>query len=286
MVCNLLGAAVNIPLDYLLINGLWGFPEMGIVGAGLATSLANFLTLAGLVWAVFAPREHRAYRLWANRIFDRELFLRLLRFGLPGGGQFLIDVFATTFFVFFIGRLGTVELAASNIAFSFDTVAFLPMMGLHVAVESLVGQAIGAGRPDEAAEATRSTLHLTLAYLLTVGLVFLAFPATLMELFRPRDLVGPAFAPVLEKGVVLIRFVALYTLLDGLYLIYTGALKGAGDTAFVMLATAVLSTFFLTLPVYVGITFLGWELFELLMSHLHRHPEPLLLCASAGEVAG
>ncbi len=83
-----------------------------------------------------------------------------------------------------------------------------------------------------------------------------------MELFRPRDLVGPAFAPVLEKGVVLIRFVALYTLLDGLYLIYTGALKGAGDTAFVMLATAVLSTFFLTLPVYVGITFLGWELFD------------------------
>ena len=261
MLINVLGAALNIPLDYALINGFWFIPPLGIVGAGLATLFASITIPLGFVLAIKLPQSHRKFRLWANRGFKPELFKRMMRFGLPGGVQFFLDIFAITFFVFMVGRLGTVELAATNIAFSIDTLAFLPMTGFHVAVQTLVGQAIGKGRPEQGREATTSALHLTMLYMAVVAIIFLALPDWLMELFRTRGFSDQQFAPIKDTGVVLIRFVALYTVLDSLCITYAGGLKGAGDTKFVMSSMGLLSVLFLMLPVYIGIVHLGWGLY-------------------------
>ena len=261
MIINLLGAALNIPLDYALINGFWVIPPLGIVGAGLATLFAACTILTGFILAIQLPKSHSRFRLWANRGFVPELFKRMMRFGLPGGIQFFLDMFAVTFFVFMIGRLGKVELAATNIAFSIYTLAFLPMIGFHVAVQTMVGQAIGRGLADEGREATTSALHLTLLYMAVVAVVFLSLPDWLMELFRTKGFSDTQFAPIKDTGVFLIRFVAFYTVLDAVSIVYTGALKGAGDTKFVMISMGLLSTLLLTLPVYFGITFLSWGLY-------------------------
>jgi len=261
MVIHMIGAAINIPLDYALINGLWIFPELGIVGAGIATVAAFGVITLLFTLLVFSRENDRSFSVWRNRAFDKELFGRLMKYGLPGGVQFFIDILAFTFFVFMIGRLGKFELAASNIVFAINHLAFMPMMGLSIAIGTLVGQAIGRGRPEDAVEATRSTLHITIFYMCLVALLFVLAPEWLLDFFRSRKPEAGDFAPIMETGVILLRFVAVYTLVDGLAIIYSGAIKGAGDTRFVMWAMGLCALVVMILPVVIGIEYLGFGLY-------------------------
>jgi len=257
MIVNFIGMGLNIPLDYALINGWWILPEWGIVGAAVATvaSQAVMVGLYGLF--IFRPENDRRFGVWRNRAWDGELMRRLLRFGLPNGIQFFVQIAAFAFFFLIIGRLGTDELAASNIVFSLDHLAFLPMVGFHMGAVVLVGQAIGAGRPADAAAATTSTLHLTWVWVGLVGLLFAAFPGWLMDLFRARTCDAAGFAGIREMGVLLLRFVAMYVVFDGTSLVYSAALKGAGDTSFVMKMVAALSLGVMVLPTYLVVVWLG-----------------------------
>lgn len=260
MMVNLCAAMVNIPLDYALINGVWIFPEMGIAGAALATVIA-WAVAAGLFAAlIFSRGNHRRFatRIWS---FDRELFGRLMKYGLPGGVQFFVDMFAVTFFIFMIGRLGKAELAATNIVFSISTLAFLPMIGFSIGVSTLVGQSIGRGRPEEGGTAAASAAHITLTYMVLAGLAFVLAPQWLMNLFRPPVAEHQTFGAVMEAGVILLRFVAVYLVFQGLEIIYSGAIKGAGDTWFVMWTMLILSLGVMVCPVYVGIEYLGAGLY-------------------------
>lgn len=256
MVVNIIGMAANIPLDYALINGLWGMPEWGIAGAGVATVASTALMTVLYAWLIFRPANDRAFGVFRNWRFDAELFRRLLRFGLPNGIQFFVQVAAFTFFFLLVGRIGTVELAASNIVFSLDQLAFLPMVGFHIGTVILVGRAIGAGKPDHAAQITVSTLHLAGLYVAVVGFMFLATPEWLLDLFQTRGLSAADFAPTKDIGVVLLRFVAFYVVFDAMGLVFSATLKGAGDTSFVMKMVVVLSTLVMILPTYLIITWL------------------------------
>jgi len=274
MVVNMIAAGVNIPLDYALINGFWIFPELGIAGAALATVVSAALAAALFIVLIFTPANNRRFAVWRGRAFDRELFGRLMKYGLPGGIQFFIDILAITFFIFMVGRLGKAQLAASNIAFSINNLAFLPMIGLHIAIGTMVGQAIGRGRPEEAVEATTSTLHIALSYMGLVALAFILVPEWLLDLFRSRDFSPAEFGPILEAGVVLLRFIAVYTLFDALGIVYSGAIKGAGDTRFVMWSLGLTALLILVLPTYISMEFLdaglyaAWTFITLYISSL------------------
>ncbi|MBW2619121.1 MAG: MATE family efflux transporter [Deltaproteobacteria bacterium] len=261
MVVHIIGAAINIPLDYALINGLWIFPELGIVGAGIATVTAFGVIALLFAFLVFTRKNNRKFSTWRNRTLDKALFGRLMKYGLPGGVHFFIDIFAFTFFVFMIGRLGKFELAASNIVFSINHLAFMPMFGLSIALGTLVGQAIGRGHPEDAVEATRSTIHITLFYMCLVALLFVLAPEWLLDFFRSRKTAAGDFAPIMGTGVILLRFVAVYTLVDGLAIIYSGAIKGAGDTRFVMWSMGACALVVMVLPVFIGIEYLGFGLY-------------------------
>ncbi len=262
MLVNLTGAAVNIPLDYALINGVWGFPRWGIQGAALATVVAQAAVVLLYVILIFRPLYNRRFQLWRARALDRELFARLMRFGLPGGVQFFLDMFAITFFVFMVGRLGKLELAATNIVLAIDTLAFLPMVGFSVAVSTLVGQAVGAARPCLGVRATQHTLHITMAYMVLVAAVFVAAPDWLLNMFRPQECTPREFTLIKQTGVVLLRFVAVYSIFDALAMTYFGALKGAGDIWFVMWAQALVSAVLVVLPVSLGIAFWDFGLYQ------------------------
>jgi len=238
MVVNMAAVALNIPLDYCLINGIGPFPELGIVGAGIAT-LVGF-TLPAVCFAVmtFTRANEARFRVRSAWRIDRGLFGRFMRFGLPGGVQFFIDMFAITFFVFVVGRIGPVELAATNVAVSIYTLAFMPMIGMHVATSIMVGQAMGRGEPEQAAYATKSVLHIALVYMAPMGVLFVAFPGPFIELFQARGDAARDFAPVLASGTVLMRYLAAFCLLDAIAITYMGGLKGAGDTRFIMLTMA------------------------------------------------
>jgi MATE family multidrug resistance protein len=252
MIIHIFGMLLNVPLDYALINGVWIFPELGILGAGLATVFSWTLVTALLVLIVFTRDNERVFKVMTNYHFKGALFRRLLRFGIPSALQFSLDVFAFLFFVFMVGRIGKVELAVTNIAISLDSVSFRPLIGFALGTSTLVGQALGRNRPDQAVAAAKATLVIVAGYISFLILLYLLVPQPLLELFRPRDISFQDFAVIQGMGVVVLRFVAAYLLLDGLYMISTAVLKGAGDTKFIMWSVGLLSIFGMVVPLYVG----------------------------------
>lgn len=261
MFVTLAGASVNIPLDYALINGMWGFPELGIAGAGIATVAASALIALLYALLIFTRKNNEKFGIWQNRKFDRELFGRLMKYGLPGGVQFFIDIFAFTLFLFIVGRLGNIHLAATNIAFSISTLTFMPMIGFAQATTILVGQAIGRNQPDDGCEITTNSLHLTLGYMMLIALVLVLMPEWLLDLFKSRDYTEEEYAVIKGMGVVLLRFIAFFCLFDALNLIYSATIKGAGDTRFVMWTIGIMSTGIMVIPVYVSVEYMGAGLY-------------------------
>ena len=251
MLANVAGMLINIPLDYCLINGVGPFPEMGIFGAGLATVL-GWGVITAILWLAMLRREHRRFRLGQDRRLQSELLLRLMRYGLPSGMEFFLDIFAFTVFIFVVGRLGTVELAATNIALNVNALAFMPLVGFAMGTSALVGQAMGAGRQDDVPMVVRASLVLTFAYLTIMSAVFLLAPEVVLGLFQPRDMDPVAFAAVVGMGRTLLMIVVAYLFFDGVSFIVYGALKGAGDTIFVMTSRLVLVILFMIVPILVG----------------------------------
>ncbi|MBG0790584.1 MAG: MATE family efflux transporter [Desulfovibrionaceae bacterium] len=251
MVVHMLGAAINIPLDYCLIYGFGPIPEMGIAGAGIATLVGYTLPTLMYVKLVFTRENEEAYRMRSAWRLDRDLFSRFMRFGLPGGVEMFLDIFAISFFVFMVGRYGQVELASTNAVFSIYNLAFMPIIGLNITASIMVGQAMGDRNIGLAAYSTQSVFHMAMAYMAVMGVLFVVFPEFLLNLFRTRGEAGAGFDDVVEMGVVLMRYAAIFTLADAVALVYVGALKGAGDTRYVMFTIAVSSVVFLILPVVV-----------------------------------
>jgi MATE family multidrug resistance protein len=261
MIVNLIGAAVNIPLDYALINGIDPFPEMGIRGAGVATVTASAVMCAIYGGLIFTRGNQSSYSVFSCRCFEVDLFARLMRYGVPNGIQFFVDIFAFTLFLFIVGRLGTLELAVTNIGFSISTLTFMPMTGFAMATSILVGQSLGGGDPQRAKRATSNALHLTLLYMIVMATLFISFPGWFVDLFRSRDYTPAQYEAIQSMGRVILRFIAFFCLFDSLNLIYSGALKGAGDTAFVMKAISVLSISIMVLPTYIGVVHMGADLY-------------------------
>ena len=234
MIANLTAAVINVPLDYLLIFGGLLIPPLGILGAGIATVIGWIICAVMMACVIFTEKNDQAYHVRKGLCFEWDMFRRLLRFGLPSGCNFFMELIAVTWFCFEVGVFGTHALAATNIAFSLNSLVFLPMIGLNIALASLVGQAMGRGRPDEAERVTMNTLHLAFAYMVPMA-AFLALAAgPLMDIFAPGDLSFEGFAPVRRLGIVLLYFIAIYSLVDAGNIVFFAALKGAGDTLGIM----------------------------------------------------
>jgi MATE family multidrug resistance protein len=134
--------AVNIVLNYLLIFGNLGMPEMGISGAGLSTFISGMLNFLILSILVFSNENNSKYKTRTGWKYDPALFKRLIRYGLPNGIQFFLDIAAFSLFILLIGRLGATELAAASIAFNVSMLAFMPMIGLGITASILTLNAI------------------------------------------------------------------------------------------------------------------------------------------------
>jgi len=261
MIIYIIAMILNVPLDYALINGFWIFPELGILGAALATvfSWATAAVMLGIF--VFSRENNQRFKVLDNRRLDVELFRRLLRYGVPSSLQFSMDVFGFVFFVLMVGRIGKEELAITNIGIALDSVSFRPLIGFALGTSTLVGQALGRNRPSEAVAAARATMVIVASYIFVLVVLYLTLPLPLLELFRPGDVSPAEFEAIRQRGVVVLRFVAAYLLLDGIYMISTAVLKGAGDTRFIMWSIGLISFFGMILPIYIGIEIFGLGLY-------------------------
>jgi MATE family multidrug resistance protein len=253
---NVLATVVNVVLDYLLIFGNGGFPELGVTGAALGTILSQVVGAAVYAAIILKPEYRKTYRTLAGGRPEPALVLRLVRFGMPTGLQYSLEVGAFAIFMVIVGRIGTLELAASGIAFNLNMIVFMPMVGLSIAVSSLVGRYLGAERPDVAQRAVRSALAMSFVYMGACGLLYVLGAPLLLAPYG----VGAALSTwprIAEVATVLLRFVAVYSIFDMLNLIHAAGLRGAGDTVYPMLLTLVLAFVAMLLPAGVGCLLLG-----------------------------
>jgi MATE family multidrug resistance protein len=233
MVANALGCSLNIALNYVMIFGHWGCPELGISGAAYATIISGFVTCF-IQLALFCRERHvRHIGLRSVLKPDLPLLARIVRFGTPSGLQLLMDIGAFALFIMLTGRMGEVSLAASNIAFSINNLAFAPLLGFGMAASTVVGHHQGARNPEAAMRAGYTGLKMGLLYMCVIGATFVLFPHGYFELFRPKNAAFTA-DELLKLGRTMLLLMTAWGLLDTVTIILSGALKGAGDTRFVM----------------------------------------------------
>jgi MATE family multidrug resistance protein len=249
-------AILNLALDYFWIFGKAGFPAMGIAGAGWATVTA-LCVKAAIYLVLVLQREHRErYQTWAGMRWDSQLIRRLLYFGAPSGFQLLIDVAGFTVFVLLVGRLGAVEMEATSMAFSISTLAFMPIWGLAQATGILVGQRLGENRDDLAARSTWTTLWIALGYMAAISSLYVFTPQLFLSGFFASGELMAHDARVFTLSIILLRFVAAYNLIDAALMIFVSAIKGAGETLFVLRVSLIMATSLIT------ISWLGVEVFQ------------------------
>jgi multidrug resistance protein, MATE family len=247
---NVGATALDSVLNYAWIFGRWGFPEMGVAGAALSTVFGQVVGVC-VYGTLMLRRAHRSeHATLAGFRFERALFVRLLRYGLPTGLQVAMEVLAFGLFMLIVGRLGTAALAASSIAFSLNMIVFLPMLGLGVGVSSLVGRYLGADDPASARRATWSAFWMSLGYFAACGAVYALLPRLLLSPFA-AGADRAAFAEVEHLTVVLLRFVALYSIFDMMNVVFAAGLKGAGDTHYPLAATLLLGVGVMLGPAWV-----------------------------------
>jgi MATE family multidrug resistance protein len=253
---NVVATAVNGLLDYAWIFGKLGFSAWGVAGAAWATVTSQVVGSAILL-VLILKREHRlVYRTLAGWRLEPALFARFLRFGLPTGLQYSVEIGAFALFMVLVGRIGTVELAASGIAFNLNMMVFMPMLGLGVGVSAVVGRHLGANRPLAAERATWSAFWMSLAYMSLCGLLYVLAPGLLLAPYGARA--DPAtFPAVATVATVLLRFIALYSIFDMMNVVFAAGLKGAGDTLYPLVLTLALSWGAMLVPAYLACELLG-----------------------------
>jgi MATE family multidrug resistance protein len=260
---HIFATLVNILLDYLLIFGNAGFPEMGIKGAAIATVVAGCVPFFIFLFLMTRPVFCEKYCTLKGLKVDKPLFKRLIRYGFPNGIQFFIDMAGFTTFLMIVGKLGRDSLAATNITFNINNLAFMPMIGFGIAVSIMVGQYLGEDKPALAQKSAYSGFHITIFYMTGMAILYLTYPQIFIKPFMANANADQMVA-IREIVRTLIRFVAIYSIFDTFNIIFAAAIKGAGDTRFVMRMLSVLSIVVLIIPSYLALIvwqqniYIGW----------------------------
>lgn len=235
----------NLPLNYLFIFGKFGFPELGTAGAAWGTILSELLGL--IIYFVMFLSKSADKRYFTRKIKpDFELLKRMIRFGFPSGVHLALDLIAFNTFSLLLGGYGVAVHEASGITFGINNIAFCPVIGIGMTASVLVGQSIGAENIPLARKSLRSCVILVTAYSILMILLFSVFQSLVLSPFiRPGD---TAQIPALEISSYMLYFISGYLLFDGFSIVFSNALRGAGDTKFPMWAITCVGIFGFALP--------------------------------------
>ncbi|MFC6488636.1 MATE family efflux transporter [Nitratireductor sp. GCM10026969] len=248
----------NVLANWCLMFGNLGFPALGIIGSGLATTLSSLFLFLGLVAVVSLDRQFRRYRLF-GRFWrpDWPRFVALLRLGLPIAAILTFEVSIFNAAAFLMGLIDTVSLAAHAIAIQIASISFMVPMGLGQAVTVRVGRAFGARKADAVTRAGWTAFALGVGFMAVMALVMVTAPRLLIAGFL--DLDAPENQPVITMAVTFLALAALFQIVDGAQAVASGMLRGLHDTTVPMIYGAV-GYWGVGLPLGVALAFpLGYE---------------------------
>jgi putative MATE family efflux protein len=244
MQVNIVINLLNVIGNYILIFGKFGFPELGVNGAALATTLSR--SFGGLVLLYITFSSYSVIKLKAKGFFslDLQLIKRILRVGVPTAMEESVRRLAQMLFVRVIASLGTTAFAAHQIAINAESISYMPGFGIAVAATTIVGQNLGAKNPDGAEKGSFEAWKLGSIIMGFMALVFLVFPEQLIKLYTEDP-------EIISRGALNLRIIAFSQLPMGTHFIFAGSLRGAGDTKAVFYSTAVSTWIFRLLLGYL-----------------------------------
>ncbi|MCX6048148.1 MAG: MATE family efflux transporter [Chloroflexi bacterium] len=225
MMVTALANVLNVFLAYGLIYGKFGLPEMGAVGSAWATFIARTIALLLLLRALWRGSNGVSIRGEGSWWPQWGLARQVLSIGIPAAMEQVLINLAFLSFTIVISHLGTQVLAAQRIAMNAMSLSFLPGFGFAIAATALVGQSIGAHRPEEGKAVARIATIWAMVWMGTLGVLFFIFAGPIMRLYTD----DPA---VISAGVTSLRLVAAIQPFWGISFVQAGALRGTGDTQY------------------------------------------------------
>ncbi len=237
LVVQLVMLVFNASANYVLIFGKLGFPALGLVGAGLATSITNWLGLIALLVWVMRDRRMRRYhllgRFWRA---DWPRLAQIFKLGLPISITFVLEVGLFSGAVYTMGIIGTAELAAHQIAIQVAATTFMIPLGLAQAATVRVGLHAGAGDARAVHRAGWTALFLATGFMAMMAVTIAAARHPILGLFLDVD--DPDNQRTIAIGATFLIIAGVFQIFDGAQAVALGALRGLKDTRVPMLVTA------------------------------------------------
>jgi MATE family multidrug resistance protein len=219
----LLTAGSNILLDWLLIFGKFGLPELGLKGAALASTIADGMGMLFLLFFMFIGGDARRYKLLSHFTFKREAFSELLNVGIPLALQGIAALGTWTIFFIWIEQIGKFELTVSQNVRSIYFLVFVPIWGFSGTTKTYISQYIGAKKNNELPIIRRRIQLLTLCFLFLFFHGALFYPEQLIRFLNPSDL-------HVEKSAEILRFISISIFIFGFISVYVQTISGSGNT--------------------------------------------------------
>jgi len=214
---------LNIALNYVLIFGKYGFPELGLNGAGWATLVARIVMAASMMLYIYYGRKFQAYKSgFSIGNYSRALISKMLHIGLPAGSQFIFEAGAFGFSAIMMGWLGTTALAAHQIAINLATISYMTTSGLGAAAAIRVGNFLGQHDRKNMRASAFSMIGIAV-FLMTAWAILFIFARHLLPSLYIEDI------SVIELTASLLIIAAFFQLSDGIQVVAAGALRGLQD---------------------------------------------------------
>ncbi|MGD9140702.1 MAG: MATE family efflux transporter [bacterium] len=236
---------LNVAGDYVLIFGKLGFPRLGTDGAAYATVGASGVGALIFLLVFLSRKSNEMFSTRSTWRVRLDLMDRLSRVGLPMGLQWLLDMASFIVFSALIGRIGTLELAASTAGLRLMHLSFMPVFGVSIAATTLVGQYIGSEEIPRATRSGYTAIKMSMLYAGLIALLFLIIPRQLVMLINQDP-------EVVKLGVMILRVAAIFLLFDSMGIAANGSLRGAGDTRWAMIIGVGYAWFIFVPLAYIG----------------------------------
>jgi len=238
---------LNIIFNYILIYGNFGFPRMGLAGAGLGSSIATAFDVMFYLFVILLPNYRKTYQNFKHFKIDTKLIKSILKISLPVSFQNVFILVGFLSFVAIIGLIGTIEQAATQATISTLFISFLPCFGFGIAVQTLVGNNLGARKYVLAKIYGIETAKVATIYTLILGFIFIILPNYVLLIITNNE-------TIINVAVPALRIAGFAQIFYGIGVVLANGLQAAGRTIYVMKAEVITNILiFVPLSYFLGV---------------------------------